>query len=47
MNMAMFKIFFKLKELIFGKYQDEKIYKDLFNIEKSDIFPADMILLEG
>ncbi|CAL6019613.1 Cation-transporting_ATPase [Hexamita inflata] len=47
MNMAVFKIIFRIKELVFGKYYDEKIYKDLNKTVRSDIFPVDMILIEG
>ena len=47
MNMAVFKIIFKLKEAVFGKYYDESIYKDLNTFVRSDIFPADMLLVSG
>lgn len=47
MNFSIVKIFFRLKENIFGKYYDEKIWKDLNKFEVSDIFPADMLLVQG
>ena len=46
-NNAIFKIAFKLKELLFGKYYDQSILRDLDRCDRSDIFPADMILLRG
>lgn len=47
MNMGVFKIFFRLKDMIFGKYYDPKIYKDLNVVKQSSVFPADMILISG
>lgn len=43
----MFRLLFRLKEIIFGKYQDPSVWQDLDKLERSPILPADFILLDG